>query len=155
MGLFRKIINSHPVITGMVITPTVYLIKKTAEIIIDKVINKVISGEKVDDVSKSTLSNSKDFLAVQKNDSGSNLQIIYTAPSNTTPVTFNNCIFNGITARGVMDTIDVILCKDKDQISDFNNEVLQLTCTKDNQIRGVVAVVDEHDKEDLLEQKIL
>jgi hypothetical protein len=74
----------------MVITPTVYLIKKTAEIIIDKVINKVISGEKVDDVSKSTLSNSKDFLAVQKNDSGSNLQIIYTAPSNTTPVTFNN-----------------------------------------------------------------
>ncbi|MFT4967051.1 MAG: hypothetical protein ACI9CD_000046 [Candidatus Deianiraeaceae bacterium] len=33
-------------------TPAIYLIKKTAEIIIDKIINKAISGGKVEDEDK-------------------------------------------------------------------------------------------------------
>lgn len=45
-----------------------------------------------------------------------------------------------------MDTLDDILSKDKDQIMDFINEVLQLTCTQENQIRGVVAEIDKEAK---------
>lgn len=75
MILFARF--KHPVLVSMVTTPAIYLIKKTADVIIDQVINKIISGEKVDDTNKNTLINSRDFLAIQKNDSSSNLSVTY------------------------------------------------------------------------------
>lgn len=66
---------------------------------------------------------------------------------------FNHCNFNGITSRGVTDTIDDIVCKDKSQISDFANEVLQLTCTKNNQIRGVISIIEASEKAIVFYQK--
>ncbi|MFT4967052.1 MAG: hypothetical protein ACI9CD_000047 [Candidatus Deianiraeaceae bacterium] len=45
-----------------------------------------------------------------------------------------------------MDTIDDMLSKDTSHISDFTNEVLQLTCTQNNQIRAVVSIIEENEK---------
>ena len=60
--------------------------------------------------------------------------------------TFNNCVFSDITSRGIIGKIDDYLEQNKNLATDFTNEVLQLTCSERNQIRGIIAEFDEKSK---------
>lgn len=134
----RRLVTKNPILLGT-ISPAVFLLRKTAEILIEKVIEKIIKGEGVETSETNTLSNARDLLAVQKNDSGSDLSVNY-KDCNNNAYNFNNCIFHGTTSRGVTDFLeDQIRSSKQINVNCFSKVLLYLdTACKENGSKGII-----------------
>ena len=124
----------------------VYLLKKTADILIEKILKSVIDGKEPEVNDPNSLANARDFVTVQKNDKGSNISLTH-QKHNGDIYNYNNCTFTGVNARGAIDFIDDSLKNNNAKTDNaFTNEVLELTVTEKNQIKGKISSISEDPK---------